>query len=98
MLLDYGGLDEVNRAVRRMAEANALEEEVFDWLDTRGHAHPRVDVVVRSSGERRSSGLLPLQAAYSEMFFLGRHFPDVSVDDLDEIAVAYGQRQRRFGG
>jgi undecaprenyl diphosphate synthase len=66
-------------------------------LDTRSLLYPNPDLVIRTSGETRTSGFMLWQTAYSEWIFLNKHLPDMNRDDLDECVAEYEQRQRRFG-
>lgn len=77
--------DEINEAI------------IAETLDTAHQPYPDPDIVIRTSGEKRTSGLLPWQAAYTEYFFLDKYFPDITNDDIDEILEEYSNRQRRFG-
>jgi undecaprenyl diphosphate synthase len=101
LALDYGGEDEVARAAQRLAtaaRANRTESlRITDFLDTHGQPHARPDIVIRSSGEQRLSGFLPLQTTYSELFFLDELFPDFTFDLLARVADDFQARQRRFG-
>jgi undecaprenyl diphosphate synthase len=100
--LDYGGQDELFRATQRMAQAmsNGGSEKltVADFLDTAGQPYPQPDVVIRSSGEHRLSGFLPLQTVYSELFFLDANFPDFTFELVRDVAEQFKWRKRRFGG
>ena len=58
---------------------------------------PPCDLIVRTSGEQRISGFQLWRAAYSEFLFLDKKFPDMSVDDLDDIIAEFNHRSRRFG-
>ncbi|MSS75303.1 di-trans,poly-cis-decaprenylcistransferase [Candidatus Pacearchaeota archaeon] len=97
LCLDYGGVDEVVRAARSLQKhkKTITESSLFGALDTAGL--PPVDLVIRTSGEQRTSGFMPLQAAYAELYFSERYFPDFSAKDLSNALVEYGKRQRRFG-
>lgn len=100
LALDYGGRDEVVRAVRGMVAADLAEHDVT-WealaarLDTAGQPDP--DLIIRSSGEQRLSGILPLQAAYAEMIFIPRFLPDLAEGDFREAIRGFAERDRRFG-
>ena len=97
--LDYGGHDEILRAIGRMNGEKKLTEDKFaDYLDTRGQPHPDPDLIIRTSGEQRTSGLFSWQAAYAEFYFEKDHFPDFSPKKLREAIIDYAQRGRRFGG
>lgn len=95
--LDYGGRDEIIRAVNTLVKkGKKITEEVFsDSLDTAGMPDP--DLIIRTSGEMRTSGMMPWQAAYAEYYFSPVYFPDFSVDKLREAVVEFASRQRRFG-
>ena len=99
--VDYGGQDELFRASDRMAEAvregRSEARSLVDFLDTAGQPYPQPDVLIRSSGERRMSGFLPLQSAYSELFFLEEKFPEFTFELLRDVAVQFKERKRRFG-
>ena len=102
LAFDYGGRDELRRAGERMLAAlrngsspDALQ--IQDYLDTSGQPYPEPDILVRSSGEQRLSGFMPWQTAYSEIFFVDRHFPDFDFALFEEIAQQFRTRKRRFG-
>jgi undecaprenyl diphosphate synthase len=100
LALDYGGRDEVVRAARRLL-ADRLPADEVSWealaarLDTAGQ--PDADLIIRSSGEQRLSGILPLQGAYAEMVFLPHYLPDVTEAGFHEAIAGFAGRQRRFG-
>jgi undecaprenyl diphosphate synthase len=103
LAFDYGGRDELIRASERMLAAARNGESgeklsIYDCLDTQGQPHPEPDLVVRSSGEHRMSGFMPWQAAYSEIFFVERYFPDFNFALLEDLAEQFLTRKRRFGG
>ena len=103
--LNYGGRDEIVRAVRRYAadvaagkcDADALTEDVFSgYLDSAGVPDP--ELVIRPSGELRTSNFLPWQTVYSEFVYMNVLWPDFGPDDLDSAIEEYHRRNRRFGG
>ncbi len=95
--LDYGGRDEIIRAVNDLVKkGKAVTEKVFsETLDTAGLPDP--DLIIRTSGEMRTSGMMPWQAAYAEYYFSPVYFPDFNVDRLREAIESFVGRQRRFG-
>lgn len=100
--LDYGGRDEVVRAIKRMQNAefgirNIDEESFGSYLDTKDLPYPNPDLVIRTSGELRTSGFMIWQTAYSEYIFVKKYFPDFSVEDFAECIKEYSRRARRFG-
>jgi undecaprenyl diphosphate synthase len=103
--INYGGRDEIVRAVRKIAEAAAqgildprhVTEAAFaERLDTGGLPDP--DLVIRTSGETRTSNFLPWQAAYAEYEFTETLWPDFGPDELAAIVQRFSNRDRRFGG
>ena len=97
---NYGGRDEILRAVRRAAasgaDLTALSEDAFaSFLDT--HGQPDPDLVIRTSGEQRISNYLLWQAAYAEFVFTETLWPDFRRDDLVAALEAFTSRNRRFG-
>ena len=103
--LNYGGRDEILRAVRRFAAECAagerkpeeLDESLFSgYLDSRGIPDP--ELIIRPSGELRLSNFLLWQCAYSEFYFTDTLWPDFDEAELDRAIEAYRQRDRRFGG
>ncbi len=103
--LNYGGRDEILRAVRAFANDVAagrrapedLTEQMFDgYLDSAGVPDP--ELVIRPSGELRLSNFLPWQTVYSEFVFMNVLWPDFGPKDLDEAIAEYNRRNRRFGG
>ena len=101
LAISYGGRVDVLEAVKRIIEKgidpqNISEETMNQNLWTAGL--PDIDLVIRTSGELRTSGFLIWQAAYAELYFCKNHWPDFSEKDLDEALADYAHRQRRFGG
>jgi undecaprenyl diphosphate synthase len=103
--LNYGSQDELLRATRRlMREARAgeidpdtLDDAAFEKrLDTDGL--PRLDLLIRTSGEQRLSNFLLWQAAYAELVFIDALWPDFDRAHLAAAIETFGQRERRYGG
>jgi undecaprenyl diphosphate synthase len=99
--LDYGGRDEILRAVKHVIDdgipSDQVDEALFSrYLDT-GSGLPDPDFIIRTSGEYRLSGLLPWQGAYAEYYFSPLHLPDFGEAEFREAIAEYGRRQRRFG-
>jgi undecaprenyl diphosphate synthase len=94
---NYGSRDEIMMAARKLCQ-NGLEftEENFRrCLYTRDIPDP--DIIVRTSGEMRLSNFLLYQAAYSELFFVKKYWPDFGYNDLVDIINRFSKRNRRFG-
>lgn len=103
--LNYGGRDEVTRAVQRLSRdiaKGALTPDEVDavclarYLDTR--VLPDPDLVIRTSGEARISNFLLWQSAYAEYEFVDTLWPDFTDEEFSRIVSSYGGRDRRFGG
>ncbi len=103
--LNYGGRDELVRAVRKAAvdvKNGALsleditEERFAGYLDTADIPDP--DLMIRTSGEMRLSNYLLWQMAYAELYFTDTLWPDFGKEDLEKAVEYYRGRQRRFGG
>lgn len=103
--INYGGRDELARAASlmardvlegRLALADAGEAALEARLDTAGIPDP--DLVIRTSGETRTSNFLPWQSAYAEYEFTPTLWPDFTRDELADILARFAARDRRFGG
>lgn len=103
--INYGGRDELARAARRMCQdvaAGHLRAEEADEaalvarLDTAGMPDP--DLVIRTSGETRTSNFLSWQSAYAEYEFTPTLWPDFTARELETIIGRFAARERRFGG
>lgn len=102
LALNYGGRDEIVRAIRKLQADPAaprgeqLTEAAFaNYLDTRGVPDP--DLMVRTSGELRTSNFLPWQLAYAEFVFVEEAWPDFNEDRFRAALEMYAKRSRRFG-
>lgn len=99
--LNYGGRDEIVHAVRACAE-DGLDLSCITEDDISAHLYsagiPDPDLVIRPSGEIRTSNFLMWQSAYSEYYFTDVLWPDFSKDELLHAIAVYQHRSRRFGG
>ena len=98
--LDYGGQQEIVDAMKQLVadgvNANDITaEKISGQLQTNGI--PPVDLIIRTSGEQRLSNFMLWNAAYSELMFTPTKWPDFSVEELNAMLDAYGERHRRFG-
>ncbi len=103
MAIDYGGRDEIVRAVQKLINDKVSVEDINEksfekYLDTYGQPYPNPDLFIRTSGEQRTSGLLPWQMTYTEFYFEQEHLPDFTPGKLKEAILDYSRRRRRFGG
>ncbi|MBM3209640.1 di-trans,poly-cis-decaprenylcistransferase, partial [Candidatus Shapirobacteria bacterium] len=101
--LDYGGRDDILRAIRKISEKGnmpqGLDEETFPlYLDTSAQPYPYPDLLIRTSAEQRFSGLLAWQMAYTELYWLPDHFPEITAEKIREAIIDFSRRRRRFGG
>ena len=103
--LNYGGRDEILRAARSFAmdvaagkaDPEKLDEAMFEnYLDSAGVPDP--ELIIRPSGELRTSNFLLWQSAYSEYVFMNVLWPDFGPKDLDAAIAEYHRRNRRFRG
>ena len=99
--LSYGGRAEIVDAIRKMMKGNPKppkrinEKLVEKYLWTANLPHP--DLIIRTADEHRLSNFLLWQAAYSELYFSKKYWPDFTEKDLDKAFKTYANRQRRFG-
>ena len=103
--LNYGGKAEIVRAARLFAsevkegkhQVDDLTEELFEtYLYTKDL--PPVDLLIRTSGELRTSNYMPWQLAYAEFIFTPTAWPDFTKEELHKCIDEYNKRHRRFGG
>lgn len=102
LAIDYGGRDEIIRAVKKMLQDGITPEEITEerfasYLDTADQPYPYPDLFIRTSGELRTSGFLPWQMAYTEFYFEEDHLPDMTVEKLKTAILDFSRRRRRFG-
>jgi undecaprenyl diphosphate synthase len=100
LALNYGGRDELARAVRRLAAQGAdmtgiSEQDICACLDNPDVPDP--DLIIRSAGEYRMSNFLLWEGAYSEWYVSTKLWPDWAAGDLAEAVNTYRSRERRFG-
>ena len=98
LAINYGGRDEIVRAIRRAVDAGSpLDEKALSaFMDLPDIPDP--DLVIRTSGEQRLSNFLLWEAAYAELWFTPKLWPDFGASDLIEAIDGYQGRSRRFGG
>ncbi len=99
--LNYGGRDELIRAIRKMIKDGVRPIEVNEklvarYLDTSGQPDP--DLIIRTGGEIRLSNFLIWQMSYAELYFTDTFWPDFGPKELEKAIYDYQKRQRRFGG
>ena len=101
---NYGGRDEIVKATQKIAEQvkegklkieDITENTISNNLYTAGLPDP--DLLIRTSGELRTSNFLPWQITYSEFMFLDKYWPDFTTEDIDIAINEYSKRHRRVG-
>ena len=100
LCLDYGGQQEIVDAVKRIAASGVAPADITaDLIAENLYAPdvPPVDLVIRTSGEQRLSNFMTWEAAYSELLFNDKNWPEFSEADLNDAFKHYQNRQRRFG-
>lgn len=102
LAVDYGGKDEIMRAIKKLTAtrqplpADLSDETLCQYLD---HPElPDIDLILRSSGEQRTSNFFLWQSTYAEWVFSPKYFPDIGTDDLESALQEFNKRTRRFGG
>lgn len=98
---NYGGQLEIADAVKKIVQSGARADDVTPEMITANLYAPDippVDLIVRTSGEQRLSNFMLWRAAYSELLFLEKLWPDMTKDDVTAILEEYSQRDRRIGG
>ncbi len=103
--LNYGGRPEIVRAAKAFAKDVVDGKKAIDQLDEKGFTQylytallPEVDLLIRTSGEQRTSNFLPWQLAYSEFIFTPTYWPDFNRAEFIKCLEEFETRQRRFGG
>ena len=100
LAISYGGrwdiLNAVKNIVKEGIDPDKIDEKVFEeHLSTAGQPAP--DLVIRAGGEKRMSNFVLWQAAYAELYFSPKLWPEFTEKDLDEALEEFDRRQRRFG-
>ena len=102
--LNYGGRDELVHAMKKIAQnikngtcdiQDINEEMISNNLYTAGMPDP--SLMIRTSGEIRTSNFLPWQLTYAEFIFLDKYWPDFTEQDLDNAIIEFQKRNRKFG-
>ncbi|TAL14889.1 di-trans,poly-cis-decaprenylcistransferase [Patescibacteria group bacterium] len=98
---NYGGQQEVVTAIKNIIEQKIDPDSITPELITKNLYHPEVpevDLIVRTSGEKRLSNFMLWRSPYSELLFLDKFWPDMKKADVTDILDEYSKRHRRFGG
>lgn len=100
LCFNYGGQLEIADACKKIVQSGIDVSEITPELIEQNLYAPEVppiDLVVRSSGEQRLSNFMLWRAAYSELLFVEKSWPDMEREDVDAIIEEYTHRSRRFG-
>jgi undecaprenyl diphosphate synthase len=98
---NYGGQLEIVDSVKKIIQSGVSTDEITPELIEQNlyvPEMPPMDLIVRTSGEQRLSNFMLWRAAYSELLFLDKPWPDMTKDDVTSILEEYARRGRRFGG
>ena len=100
LAIAYGGRNDIVNAAKRIVKEKVnpddITEESFKNYLTTGEM-PDIDLLVRTSGERRISGFMLYNMAYAELYFVQKHWPAFVGNDLDDCIAEFQSRHRRFG-
>ena len=104
LALSYGSRNEIVNVVREISEKvknNIISSKKIDETVINDHLYtrhlPDVDLLIRTSGEKRISNFLLWQIAYAELYFTKKLWPDFDKSDLCQAIISYQNRERRFG-
>ncbi len=97
LAMSYGGRVEIVEAFKNILKKGIKPDDITEEVIKDNLWTTDVDLIIRTGGEQRLSGFLIWQAAYSEILFVKKYWPDFSEADLDAALADYASRQRRFG-
>lgn len=100
LCFNYGGHEEILDAARKLVAQGVSPRGITKDVFTAALYAPEVpplDFLIRTSGELRTSGFMLYRSDYAELYFVEKHWPDFSVEDLDDALAEYARRKRRFG-
>lgn len=100
LCFNYGGHQEIIDAVKKIVSKNTPIDQIDKQLikdSLYAPQVPAVDLMIRTSGENRTSGFMLYRSAYSELYFTDKHWPEFKAHDLDLALDDYALRHRRFG-
>jgi len=98
LCFNYGGQQEIIDAIKQLPDDQKVDltpDKFEQYLYS--NEVPSVDLLIRTSGENRTSGFMLWRAAYAELMFIDKFWPDFTIADLDNVLADYAKRNRRFG-
>ncbi len=101
LCFNYGGQLEITEAVKKIVQSGVSADVITEEhvaAELYAPEVPPIDIIVRTSGEQRLSNFMLWRAAYSELLFLDKQWPEMTKDDVRFIIEEYSRRSRRFGG
>ena len=98
ILICYSGKDDIMSAMGKPSAKKGVKVgESYFKRRMISRSIPDLDFIIRTSGEMRLSGFLPMQSAYAELYFIDKYWPDVKKKDLEDAVAEFSSRKRRFG-
>lgn len=97
LAFNYGGRAEIVDAIKKIIQKKIPPEKINEKIISENLWTSDVDLIIRTGKEQRISNFLIWQAAYSELYFCPKYWPDFNEKDLDKALLEYSLRQRRFG-
>lgn len=100
LCFNYGGKDELVDAVKQIVSRGVAVDKIDRTMLDASIYHPEIpdiDLLVRTSGEHRTSGFMLYRSDYAELYFTDTLWPDFNESELDKALAEYAQRRRRFG-
>lgn len=98
LAMGYSGRAEILNAIKKLIDKkiplNDIDEEI---IKNNLYIKEDIDLIIRTSGEKRLSGFFPWQAVYSELFFIDKHWPDFTKEDFKNCVSDFEKRNRRYG-
>lgn len=97
LCFNYGGQKEIVEAVKKLVESGGEINEENISKNLYAPDVPACDIIVRTSGEQRLSNFMLWRAAYSELLFVDKDWPDMDASDVKKVIAEYSKRSRRYG-
>jgi undecaprenyl diphosphate synthase len=95
--LSYGGRMEIVEVIKKAVKDSLSEKDITEKYVAQNLSIPDMDLIIRTGKEKRLSNFFIWQAAYSELYFMDKYWPEFNEQDFDKALEYYQLRQRRFG-